>query len=120
MVSIVLSIQLPFRLEKEFAQSQKQLQTELSDKRCLVSNLKQQLDMHQGNVDDLKAELNRAKKRQVKWLSYLVLSCPVQSCPVLSCPVLSCPVLSCPILFCPVLFYLVLFCPSPALSDAYS
>lgn len=45
--------------------SQRQLQAELTDKRTLVTNLKQQLDMHQSNVDDLKTELNRARKRQV-------------------------------------------------------
>lgn len=46
--------------------SQRQLQAELTDKRTLVTNLKQQLDQHQSNVDDLKSELNRARKRQVK------------------------------------------------------
>lgn len=45
--------------------SQRQLQAELTDKRSLVSTLKQQLDTHQASVDDLKNELNRAKKRQV-------------------------------------------------------
>ena len=45
--------------------SQRQLQAELTDKRTLVTNLKQQLDQHQSNVDDLKTELNRARKRQV-------------------------------------------------------
>lgn len=54
------------RCEKEYALSQRQLQAELTDKRSLVSNLKQQLDMHQNNVDDLKTELGRAKKRQVR------------------------------------------------------
>lgn len=46
--------------------SQRQLQAELTDKRSLVSSLKQQLDVHQTNVDDLKTELSRAKKRQVR------------------------------------------------------
>lgn len=53
------------RCEKEYAMSQRQLQMELTDKRSLVSSLKQQLDVHQTNVDDLKTELSRAKKRQV-------------------------------------------------------
>ena len=56
---------LPPRCEKEYALSQRQLQAELTDKRTLVTNLKQQLDQHQSNVDDLKTELNRARKRQV-------------------------------------------------------
>lgn len=53
------------RYEKDYMLSQRQLQAELTDKRTLVTNLKQQLDMHQSNVDDLKTELNRARKRQV-------------------------------------------------------
>ena len=54
-----------YRCEKEYTISQRQLQVELTDKRTLVTNLKQQLDVHQSNVDDLKSELNRARKRQV-------------------------------------------------------
>lgn len=57
-----------YRCEKEYALSQRQLQAELTDKRSLVSNLKHQLDVHQSNVDDLKSELTRAKKRQVWFL----------------------------------------------------
>ncbi|XP_067928660.1 coiled-coil domain-containing protein 171-like isoform X2 [Watersipora subatra] len=52
------------KCEKEYVLSQRQLQSELTDKRTLVTNLKQQLDVHQSNVDDLKSELGRARRRQ--------------------------------------------------------
>ncbi|KAK2146872.1 hypothetical protein LSH36_581g03034 [Paralvinella palmiformis] len=53
------------RAEKEYAALNKQLHEELEDKRLVIQKLSGQLDNHQKNFNELKQELNKAKKRQI-------------------------------------------------------
>ncbi|KAK2161846.1 hypothetical protein NP493_1558g00046 [Ridgeia piscesae] len=52
------------RAEKEYVTLSNQLQAELEEKKTLIGSLSEQLDLHQHNFDQLKQELNKAKKRQ--------------------------------------------------------
>lgn len=52
------------KADRELASCQKQLQVEVTDKRSISSNLMKQLDVHEAEMDAIKAELAKAKKKQ--------------------------------------------------------
>ena len=47
------------RAEKEYAVLSNQLSTELQEKKNVIKQLSDQLEVHQKNFDDLKDELNK-------------------------------------------------------------
>ena len=47
------------RAEKEYVSLSHQLQTELEDKKTLIGDLSDQLELHQRSFDQLKVELNK-------------------------------------------------------------
>ncbi|XP_002730890.2 coiled-coil domain-containing protein 171-like [Saccoglossus kowalevskii] len=53
------------KVSKEYETVKKQLTHEIDDKSSMISNLSKQLELHQKNFNELKDELNKAKKRQV-------------------------------------------------------
>ncbi|XP_072051305.1 coiled-coil domain-containing protein 171-like [Amphiura filiformis] len=52
-------------LNIEHASVKGQLTAELENKHAMIGNLSKQLQLHQGNFDELKQELSKAKKRQI-------------------------------------------------------
>ncbi|XP_077989026.1 coiled-coil domain-containing protein 171-like isoform X2 [Glandiceps talaboti] len=53
------------KMTREYLTVKKQLSGDLEDKKAVISNLSKQLELHQKNFNELKEELNKAKKRQV-------------------------------------------------------
>ncbi|XP_070542624.1 coiled-coil domain-containing protein 171-like isoform X2 [Ptychodera flava] len=53
------------QVTKEYAIVKKQLTGDLEDKKDIINNMSKQLELHQKNFNELKEELNKAKKRQV-------------------------------------------------------
>ncbi|CAC5379399.1 unnamed protein product [Mytilus coruscus] len=53
------------RTEKEYKSVKKQLTNEVDNKKNVIGSLSKELEVHQKNFNELKDELNKAKKRQI-------------------------------------------------------
>lgn len=53
------------RTEKEYKSVKKQLTSEVDNKKSVIGSLSKELEIHQKNFNELKDELNKAKKRQI-------------------------------------------------------
>ncbi|KAL5005297.1 hypothetical protein ScPMuIL_018753 [Solemya velum] len=53
------------RVEKEYKLVQRQLSSEVESKKNVIGNLSKEVEIHQKNFNELKDELNKAKKRQI-------------------------------------------------------
>ncbi|XP_050400373.1 coiled-coil domain-containing protein 171 isoform X2 [Patella vulgata] len=53
------------RTEKDYVNIRRQLTSEVDDKKHVINKLSKELEAHQRNLNELKEELNKAKKRQV-------------------------------------------------------